>query len=372
MSVDLVVVAGSWCGLPSAVHHLMPYVALDRQILWVDASVLDTGRETSASARGGAGGCLDAAPFEVISTLPPLPRVRHLACVTDAEHAVRQVAAAARRAGICRPVLWLAAAAGRRLIGQFDEQAVVYHHLDGVPPGDGDAGAALAECADLIVTGSRSAAAAFPPGKVRVLADGVSPELFETPMQPAPALPSGQPVAGFHGRIDRSFDAALLAGVARRLPHWQFMLIGPVADDAPTLPDMPNIAVLGPRPHPELPRYSQYWTAAMLLRRRPLTDRLPQQLREYLAAGAPIVGHADGLPHGLRHLVAAAGGVDAFVAGLEAALGESREWRKRRRRALQGEVWPARAAEVAVMLDDLVPPARPLACGRGRVQQARL
>jgi hypothetical protein len=372
MNADLVVVAEAWRGLPTAVHHLMTYVALDRQILWVDADVLRRNAAGSGTvAPPLSGGCGEPAPFDVISQLPPLPRAGHLACVADGQHAVRLVAATARRVGIRRPVLWLAAAEGRRLTGLMNEQGVVYHQLADALPDTVDA-AALAADADLIVTGSPAAAAVFPAERARVLADGVSPELFATPMQPAPTLPLDRAVAGFHGRIDASFDAALLDAVARRLPHWRFLLIGPLAKDAPPLPQLSNVTVLGPRPHAELPRFSQYWTASMLLRRGAVGDRLPQQLREYVAAGAPIVGHCDGLPQALRPTVWGADGADDFVAGLQAALREPREFRARRRRALDGDVWPARAAEVAAMLDALVPAAEPWAQGRSEARRVSI
>jgi glycosyltransferase involved in cell wall biosynthesis len=350
----------------------MPYVALDRQILWVDTGVLSTAAGAGGIAPSpGPGDGFHPAPFEVISSLPPLPRAGHLACVTDPQRSVRLIGAAARRAGLHQPVLWLASPAGQRLIGHLDESAVIYHHLHGTDPADENV-RALAGRADLVVAPSPATASAFAPEKFRVLADGVSQELFATPAQPAPALPIDRPVAGFHGRIDGSFDVGLLTAVAERLPQWQFLLIGPVAADAPALPDLPNVVVAGPRPHAELPRYSQHWQAAMLLRRRPCGDRLPQQLREYLAVGTPIVGCVDGLPQRLRALICAADDADRFVAGLEAALNESRQWRIRRREVVEGEAWSARAGQVAVMLDELVPPDRLCACRCGRLQQASI
>ena len=61
--------------------------------------------------------------------------------------------------------------------------------------------------------------------------------------------------------------------------------------DMGDLPALPNVRLLGPRPHGELPRFSQHWGVSLLPFRDTAQIRAcnPLKLREYLAAGSPIV-----------------------------------------------------------------------------------
>lgn len=362
MTADLIVIAEPWSGLPGAVHHLMPHLALDHQILWVDADGL-AGAQPPAAAPPLA----SAAPFPVLRA-GAWERGRdqghdqdHSGAAADRARRIRRRAC---QEGLGPALLWISTPAGCDLIGQLGERAVIYHCLEAGPgqvAAADQVSARLAARADLILAATPALAARYPAGKTRVLGSAVDLELFATPAQPAPelaaALASGRPVAGFHGRIDATFDASLLGAVAARLPDWLFLVIGPVQAPLPRLVEQPNLHLLGPRAHAALPRYSQHWQASLLLRRAAPGSggdaSLPLQLREYLAAGTPIVGRPDGVPATLLDLVTPADDVDALAAALDDALAEPPRFRAERRLAVRGESWAARAATASQWLNGL-------------------
>ena len=112
------------------------------------------------------------------------------------------------------------------------------------------------------------------------------------PLPPAPPemAPNG-PIAIYVGALDEWFDEALLASVARALPGWRFVLVGPPRLPFAALRALPNVAFLGPRPPQEVPPHLWHATVGIIpFRRTPLIETVqPLKLYEYLAAGLPVV-----------------------------------------------------------------------------------
>jgi len=106
--------------------------------------------------------------------------------------------------------------------------------------------------------------------------------------------PHERPVAGYVGVIDERLDAALLDEVARRLPHWDFHLVGPVAEakvDASQLPAGPNISYLGQQAYEDLPAVMAGLDVALMpfALNEATRSISPTKTLEYLAAGLPVV-----------------------------------------------------------------------------------
>jgi len=100
-----------------------------------------------------------------------------------------------------------------------------------------------------------------------------------------------RPRAVYAGALDRWFDAALVADVARRLPGWTFLLIGPPRADLATLRSLPNVRRLGARPYETLPAYLGACDAGIVpFVLSDLTHAIhPLKVYEYCAAGLPVV-----------------------------------------------------------------------------------
>jgi glycosyltransferase involved in cell wall biosynthesis len=157
---------------------------------------------------------------------------------------------------------------------------------------------ALLKAADLVFVTSRALRqrAACHAAKVSVFPFGVDFEAFEGARGSGGEAPTGLrglagPIVGYVGGVHRWVDQDLLARVAQRLPHLTFVLLGPVQCDVSRLQRQPNVRLLGPRPHSELPSYLRHFDVGIVpyLRCRYTDHVYPTKLNEYLAMGLPVV-----------------------------------------------------------------------------------
>lgn len=132
----------------------------------------------------------------------------------------------------------------------------------------------------------------FPRNKTLLLPQAVDTELFCKPALIASDMPKqDKPIAGFYGDLDSKIDYQLLFYTALNLPTWNFVFLGKNTFSNYPLPKLNNIHYLGPKPHYELPRYSQHWQVSLLPYKKDaiIPRRVATTLLEYLAVGAPIV-----------------------------------------------------------------------------------
>ncbi|MDN3724138.1 glycosyltransferase [Aequorivita sp. SDUM287046] len=100
------------------------------------------------------------------------------------------------------------------------------------------------------------------------------------------------PVVGYIGVIDERIDLPLVAATAEKLPHFQFVMIGPLAKiDENDLPRRENIHYLGMKEYKELPNYLKAIDIAMMpFALNDATKYIsPTKTLEYMAAGKPII-----------------------------------------------------------------------------------
>jgi glycosyltransferase involved in cell wall biosynthesis len=371
----LIVFGEDWGAHPSSTQHLVSHLPGGRPIVWVNSIGLrrprltlgDAGRvvrKLFAAVRPSAQPARPAGPPAPGPVVQPiiLPMARSAAARRLNRFLLaRKVGAAARAARLYRPVLWISLPSAIDAVGALDESAVVYYCGDdfGALAGVDHARclameAELAARADLILAASPAMAARFPAAKTHVLPHGVDLGLFGTPVPRAADLPDG-PVAGFYGTLAEWLDYGLIAEIARLLPAWRFVFAGPVAADVSAISGLPNVSLLGARPHAALPSYSQHWTAGLIpfLDNAQIRASNPLKLREYLAAGRPIVTtpFPAMLPYARHMSVAATAG--AFSDALRATLLDPPGAAAARQAAVAGESWDARAAAAAALIDAL-------------------
>ena len=216
--------------------------------------------------------------------------------------------------------------------------------------------AELADRADLILAASPMLAARFPAHKTHFLPHGVDHALFASPAVRAEDMPSGMPVAGFYGALAPWLDLDLIASVARVLPHWRFVFVGPVQTDVTAIASLPNVTLLGARPHTALPGYARHWTAGIIPFRDNAQIRAanPLKLREYLAAGRPVVTTEFPALGPYRQHVTVAGSAADFAAALEATRADNPAMADQRQASVAGDSWTARAAQASTLIDRLV------------------
>jgi glycosyltransferase involved in cell wall biosynthesis len=99
------------------------------------------------------------------------------------------------------------------------------------------------------------------------------------------------PVIGFTGTLRDQIDVALLSEVARQAPELSFVFIGPVTADVGRLAAHGNVRFLGPVPHDDIVKYTGSFDAGILpyVLTDYTSDIMPVKLKEYLAAGLPVV-----------------------------------------------------------------------------------
>ena len=210
-----------------------------------------------------------------------------------------------RAVGFGRPVVWtfLPTPLARDLIRDLDASLVVYYCIDDLAsssPGarriTGSEDDLLRE-ADLVfvTSGKLQERAARFNRNVRFFPFGVSYGKFEAAWNaddpPADMVGISGPVAGYVGGLHQWIDQPLLAAAAERLPHVTFVLVGALQTDVSTLTRLPNVRLLGPRPHDALPGYIKAFDVGLVpYRIAPYTANVyPTKLNEYLAMGIPVV-----------------------------------------------------------------------------------
>lgn len=149
--------------------------------------------------------------------------------------------------------------------------------------------------------------------------------------EPKDQLQVLRPRIGFFGVIDERFDIDLIAEMAEKRPHWQFILIGPVVKiDPNSLPQHDNIHYKGSKTYLELPEYLSGWDVALIpfLLNESTQFISPTKTPEYLAAGIPVVSSPikDVVrPYGDQKLVHIASTPEQFIKAIDQELATPKE-----------------------------------------------
>ncbi len=195
-----------------------------------------------------------------------------------------------------------------------------------------------------------------------VLPPGVDVDLYSRALSSHCAIPADiqdipEPRVGFVGVVDWRLDWQLLQELARRRPEWSLVLIGPVEEKPQSVAGLSNVHFLGARPVAELPSYLRGLHVCLIPFAEGAFSRSanPTKLREYLAAGRPVVTTPLDSLSGTNEVVRTARGVDEFESSVHAALGEQdpSDCRQRLRWA-SGYSWDNRVEKALSLLGTLL------------------
>ncbi len=378
----LIVFGEDWGAHPSSTQHLVKRLAATREIIWVNSIGLRRPRLNGADvARLAAKIAAMGSNAE-----PPVPAPASLSIVNPKAVAWPGNALASamnarllpaslsshRRRLDAEPILWCSLPTAVDAVGRLGEAAVVYYAGDDFAAlekvdhrGVARAERRLLVCADLTYAASPVLASKLKDRspnldteRLAVLEHGCDVEHFSAPTPRANDLPAGKKVAGFYGSVSGWIDLELIAAAAQRLADWTFVIIGPLRTDVRAIKGLANVRLLGPRPHEMLPGYASHWTASLLpFRDTPqIRSSNPLKLREYLAAGAPVIATAPTPLFGYDAHVSVVSNADDLCAALADAVHEDETRVAARRAAVAEASWEARAARVDADLDALAPP----------------
>lgn len=380
MTHDLIVFAEDWGGLPSSTQHLIKHLAKTRKVVWINSiglrqptfnlrdlkrlwhkltatKVADSQQQQTASP--------ESSHFHIINPRTiPAPKSR-LARYIAKKLLLLQIKPIIKKAQLSSPILWTSLPTAVDFAGCLDEIALVYYCGDdfsGLAGVDHQTVAKreleLAAQADLIMVSSKNLMSKFPPQKTQLLTHGVDYQLFSAPCQRATDLPDdGRNIAGFYGSISAWLDVQLLHDTIQKMPDWHFVFIGNVVIDVSLISGLENVTFLGARAHHQLPAYSQHWTASLL----PFIDNAqiracnPLKLKEYLAAGSPIISTDFPALKPYRGLVQIANSSGAMVEALNASehLPDLPFFADALRSTVVKKSWEARAKQVSQWLEAL-------------------
>jgi glycosyltransferase involved in cell wall biosynthesis len=136
--------------------------------------------------------------------------------------------------------------------------------------------------------------------KTFVIRHGTDWRHFETALDDDLQVPEDiadlpRPIIGFHGLLADWVDYSLIRKTAERYSHGSVVLIGKIAVDAEKkikiLDNLPNVHLLGRKPYNDLPAYCKAFDVALNpfeINELTLAAN-PLKVREYLAAGLPVV-----------------------------------------------------------------------------------
>ncbi len=369
---SIICISQDWEGDPTSKKHIMRILSKKNRVLWVNsigmrrptAAVSDV-RRLAAKLRRIVAGIRQVEPNIFVMDPPVLP----LPGVAAAEQLNRVVLAAwlrrlCRRLEMDRPLLWTFLPNVNWLLGRLNERMVIYHCVDeysefsGVPKDviirmEQD----LIRRADIVFTSAEKLCVERQAVNPRTyfIPHGVDVAHFSRALDPATAVPDEirrlpKPVVGFFGLLADWVDLDMIGALARARPHWSFALVGKVQTDLAAVASLPNVHLLGQQPYSALPAYCRGFDVGVIpFRMNELTLRVnPLKLREYLAAGLPVVSTP--LPEVVRYngVVHIAVNRDGFLREIESALGErTSETDRGRVEAMRSESWEARVANMS-------------------------
>jgi len=366
--------ANDWYADPLSKKHLMLRFALKRRILWINSVNNRRPRMAGKDFRRVLQklgefrrGLLQV--HEGIWVLTPLYIPFHgNAAIRQLNRKLLglQIRNAMAKLKIRKAVTYTFAPTSADVVGSLGEETVVYHCVDEFSAFT-DAGSEVAERerellgkADVVLC---SAAGLFERKKefnarTYLVTHGVDYEFFrkatspKTPVaQELLSLP--KPILGFTGLLADWVDIALLAALARRRPDWSIVLIGRSEVDLKTFEGLGNVHFLGHRPYSRLPEFLRGFDFALLpfVNNELTVNANPLKLREYLAAGLPVI--ASPIPEVARYagLVTLASTAEQYEMEIEKLLRRGESGPSADRSAMMAsESWEAKATEIEYLL----------------------
>lgn len=386
---NIVCFAKEWTEDPTSNNHVMRLLAKNNTVLWLNSistRVPSLGRGSDVAKvwrklrSFGQGARVVAPGLHVFTPLVlPLPH-SPIAAVANRVILRTRLASLRRRLGMRRFQLWSFLPTAEPYVGHMGEELSVYYCIDEWSQFRGVNRKAIAlqerqllEKVDVVFATSQTLLErkSRHSREAHLLSHGVDHDHFATALREdtevAPELSAAaKPVIGFFGLIEDWIDTDLIAHLARQRPQWTICLIGRAVADVSALDGLPNVLLLGRRPYASLPSYCKGFDVGLCpFRVNELTVHVnPIKLREYLAAGLPVV--STDLPECRIHPEWTRIGrtADDFLRQVELALAEtSPEARRARSDAMRAETWEAKVSLLGEILAKRVSEGAPQTAG---------
>jgi len=378
---NIICFANDWDSDPTSTHQVMKILARCNRVLWVNSIGLRSPRVTAHDAsrmikkvRQFLQGL--AAINDNLHVLTPLVIPFHNVPGVRAANAwllSRYIRTQARKLGMERFQIWVKLPTAASLIRHLRPEKVVYYCVDEWSAFSFLDGKLMREMeedliaqSDLVLVSAEALYASKRPlhSRTYLIPHGVDGEHFAQARSETTAMARElhglpRPIIGFWGLIHEWIDQDVIRHAAWHHPGWSFVLVGKVAVECRELQRLPNVHLVGQRPYEALPGFAKGFTAAMLpFKVNRLTENVnPIKLREYLAAGLPVV--ATPLPEVRPYasVVRVGGTPEEFANQLEAAVRDTSEASARQRmETVCKETWLERVEYISKLVESV--PAR--------------
>jgi len=359
---------------PTSKHHVMHQLAQENAVLWVNYHASRKPSMTGQDLRYLGGRLrrvfqgLSRARENLYVLTPlvlPLPGC-NWAREVNRMMLIHQIRIALAGMGSGPLQIWSFCPDTAYLVERLSPERVLYYCVDDFASFTGyDADqvlrdeAELCRLADLVVTSSQSLMKQKRKLNERTIhvSHGVDYQHFSRALRERLAVPEdlrciARPRIGFFGLIRDWVDLRLIARIARRRGKWQFVFLGDSTVDLSAFTELENVHFLGARPYGQLPAYCRHFDVGMIpFKLNDLTQAAnPIKLREYLAAGLPVVSTPLNEVKSHADQVETAEGEDAFEAAIDRALRASPTQRAERSKSVGCETWRRKVERICAHL----------------------
>ena len=379
---NIICFSNDWHQDPLSKHHIMSRLAKQNKVLWINSIGM---RKPTATAKDLTKiikkiksifkGLQHIDEGLYVYTPIVLPYNNKLISSINNNLLRLQIKLLQKKLHLNNPILWSFLPNMVRLVGSFGEKLTIYYCTDDFTKFEGYAVQKLVEQEKKIINmvgisfftalslltnkGSKD-------GRSYLMRHGVDLEHFEKAWKEKQSIPSElaglkKPVIGFWGELNESVDYELLKNLALMKPEWSFVLIGGSnyagSTRLPTIEKISNIYMLGPKPYSKLPQYAASFDVAILPKNKSelALNMNPLKLREYLAAGLPVVSTP--LPEVLAYgdVVRFADTVQEYVLEIETCL----KFPKQKQavvlsQRVKNESWDSKVVEISAIIEKVL------------------
>lgn len=368
---DIVCFSHDWSGDPLSKTHIVRVLACENRVLWVNsiANRMPTVAKKDFSRLVKK---LTAFTEKIREVEPNIFVMNPLAIPAYGSAAVRefnqkfllaQIKRAMKNLRFQQPVNMVFNPAAGMVAGKLGEDLLVYYCVDeytaftGATDGLKQIENELFRKSDLVIVSAEKLLAdkkRFNPNTF-LIRHGVDYRHFSRALKEEIEIPTEikdlpRPIIGFHGLLADWVDYELLKKVAGHFKNGSLVLIGKVSVDAERkikiLADLPNVHLLGRKPYADLPAYCKGFDVALNpfeISELTLAAN-PLKVREYLAAGLPVVSTAIPEVEVLGTCLIGKSHAD-FIRQIEIAL-ENPGVEQARSDSVKSESWEARVEEL--------------------------
>lgn len=312
---DILCFSHDWTGDPLSKTHLMRVLSKENRILWINA-IANRMPTTSSKDLSRIYKKLKAFTEPIREVEPNIFLLNPLAIpaygnktIVDLNQRslVRQVKKAMRKLGFSNVINMVFNPAAGMIAGKLGEESLIYYCVDEYTAFTGssalkDIEENLFRMSDVVVVSAEKlyeSKKQFNPN-THIIRHGTDWRHFRTALDASTAVPDEianlpGPIIGFHGLLADWVDFELIKKTAEHFKNGSVVLIGKIAVDAEQkikiLDGIPNVHFLGRKPYAELPAYCKGFDVALnpfAINELTLAAN-PLKVREYLAAGLPVV-----------------------------------------------------------------------------------